>query len=92
MVAAGGRAVHWTPVTRIFSARVQGGVIVADGLDLPEGTTVTVAANDDEAESDLAPDELAELDAAIAEADADDSEPVPHDQVLAELDRLHASR
>jgi hypothetical protein len=71
---------------------VQGGVIVAEGLDLPEGTTVTVAANEGEVEVDLAPDELAELDAAIAEADADDSEPIAHDRVLAALDRLPPSR
>jgi len=77
-------------VARIFSARVQGGVIVAEGLDLPEGTTVTVAANDGDPECDLAPGELAELDAAIAEADADDRV-IPHDAVLAELDRIIAN-
>ena len=79
-------------MTRIFSARVQGGVIVADGLDLPDGTTVTVAANDGEKECDLAPDELTELDAAIAEADADGDEPVAHERVLAELDRIRDPR
>ena len=78
-------------MARIFSARVQGGVIVADGLDLPEGSTVTVVANDSDSEPDcdLAPDELAELDAAIADADADDRV-ISHDAVLAELDRILA--
>lgn len=80
-------------MVRIFSARVQDGVIVAEGLDLPNGTLVTVAANDAEAECDLAPEEMAELDAAIAEADAgDDSELVSHEAVLASLDEIHASR
>jgi hypothetical protein len=75
-------------VTRVFSARVQGGVIVADGRRLPDGTIVTVAANDDEIECTLTPEALAELDAAIAEADADDAEPLSNEYVMAELDRL----
>lgn len=79
-------------MTRIFSARVQGGVIVADDLDLPEGTSVTVAANDDrEQKCELSPEELADLDAAIAEADADDTV-IPHDVVLAKLDQIIANR
>ena len=78
-------------VIRIFSARVQGGVIVAEGLDLPDGTEVTVAANDADDESGLSPGELAELDAAITEADADDTV-IPHEVVLAELDRIIANR
>lgn len=78
------------PVTRIFSARVQDGVIVADGLDLPDGTTVIVAANDDADEYDLPEVELADLDVAIAAADADESEPVPFEEVLGDLDRIHA--
>jgi hypothetical protein len=79
-------------VTRVFSARVQGGVIIAEGLDLPEGATVTVAATDDQVECDLAPEELAELDAAIREADAHDGDTMSHEQVLAELGRLRPSR
>jgi len=79
-------------VTRIFAARVQDGVIVVDGLDLPDGTPVTVAANDDrEAECEVSAEELAELDAAITEADADETV-IPHETVLAELDRIIASR
>ena len=75
-------------MTRIFSARVQGGVIVAEGLDLPDGTAVTVAANDGDGEYEPSGDELAELDAAIAEADADEGEPAPFEDVLADLDRV----
>ncbi len=65
-------------------------MIVADGLDLPDGTAVTVAANDDEYE--LSPEGLAELDTAIADADVDESEPVPFEEVLADLDRIDATR
>lgn len=80
-------------VTRVFSARVQGGVIVAEGHDLLEGTTVTVATSEPEpADVELDSPEIAALDRAIAEADADTSEPVPNEQVLAELDRIAASR
>lgn len=67
-------------------------MIIAEGLDLPDGATVTVAANDGDIEYDLSPAELSELDAALAEADADDGEPVAHDRVLAALDRLHPAR
>lgn len=75
------------PVARIFTAHVRGGVIVADGLDLPEGAVVTVASTEsDERELDLAAEELAELDAAIAAADG--AEPVAFDDVLADLDRI----
>jgi len=78
-------------VTRIFSAGVQGGMIVAAGLDLPEGATVTDDDDDDrEDECELSDGELAELDAAIAEADADETA-VPHAAVLAELDRIIAN-
>ena len=79
-------------MTRVFSAHVKGGVIVADGLDLPEGTTVTVAANDGDGDHAASPEELSELDAAVAEADADEADGTPHEAVLAELDRLHTSR
>jgi hypothetical protein len=54
---------------------------------LPDGTAVTIAVNDErEAEIELTPAELAELDAAIA--DADRSESVPSAVVLAELDQI----
>lgn len=73
-------------VARIFTGRVHDGVIVADGLDLPEGAVVTVASDDgDDAEIDLQPEEREALDAAIA--DADRSQPVPFEEVLAALDR-----
>lgn len=75
----------------VFSATVKGGVIVvADDIDLPEGATVTVVldegAANDQAEDDLTPAQLAELDAAIAEADRDEG--VPWATVRAELLRI----
>lgn len=73
-------------MSTVFSAKVKGGVIVAEDINLPEGATVTVvldedAANDDAAE--VTPDQLAELDEAIAEADR--SEGVPWETVRNEL-------
>jgi hypothetical protein len=54
---------------------------------LPDGMAVTIAVNDElDAEIQLTPAELAELDDAIAEADR--SESVSSDVVLAELDRI----
>jgi hypothetical protein len=58
---------------------------------VPDETTVTVEADDDrENERELSAEELAELDAAVAEADADDTL-IPHETVLAELDRIVAN-
>jgi hypothetical protein len=74
-------------MSRVYSARVRGGVVVPDGVTLPDGTAVTIAVNDErEAEIELSPAELAELDDAIAEADR--SEAVSSAVVLAELDRI----
>lgn len=77
-------------MSRVYSARVRGGVVVPDGVTLLDGTAVTIAVNDErEAEVQLTPAELAELaelDDAIA--DADRSESVSSAVVLAELDRI----
>ena len=71
-------------MSRVYSARVQGGVVIPEGVTLPDGSAVTIAVNDErEAAVDLTPAELAELDDAIAEADR--SESVPSAVVLAEL-------
>lgn len=71
----------------VFSAKVQDGVIVVDDVELPEGATVTVvldetAANSDNAD-DVTPEQLAELDEAIAEADR--GEGLPWETVRAQL-------
>jgi len=79
-------------VSRLYSARVRGSVVVPDGVTLPDGALVTIAVNDGrDAEVELTPEELAELDDAIA--DADRSESVSSAVVLAELDQIaRASR
>lgn len=74
-------------MSRLYSARVRDGIVVPDGVTLPDGTAVTIAVNDEkQADVELTPAELAELDEAIAEADRSDS--VPSATVLSELDRL----
>ena len=74
-------------MSRVYSARVRGGVVVPDGVTLPDGAAVTIAVNDEkEADVELTPAELAELDASVAEADGSDS--VSSVVVFAELDRI----
>ena len=74
-------------MSRVYSARVHGGVVVPEGVTLPDGAAVTLAVNDEsEATVELTPAELAELDEAIAEADH--SESVSSAVVLAELGRI----
>jgi hypothetical protein len=74
-------------MSRVYSARVHGGVVVPDGVRLPDGTAVTIAVNDEsETAVELSPAELAELDEAIAEADR--SESVSSAAVLAELGQI----
>jgi hypothetical protein len=83
-----GLAVRYTEgMSRVYSARVRGGVVVPEGVTLPDGTAVTIAVNDErEADVELSPAELAELDDAIAEADR--SESVSSSVVLAQMDRI----
>jgi hypothetical protein len=70
----------------MFSANVQGGVIVAEDVDLPEGATVTVVADDPEDDyAELTAEEAAELETAIAEADR--GEGVPWELVRDQLRR-----
>ena len=74
-------------MSRVYSARVRGGVVVAEGVTLPDGTAVTIAVNDErEVDVELTPAELDELDEAIA--DADRTESVSSAVVLAQLDRI----
>jgi uncharacterized lipoprotein YbaY len=73
-------------VSTLFSAKVKGGVIVAEDVDLPEGATVTVVLDEDTANDnadEVTPEQLAELDEAIAEADR--GEGIPWETVRAEL-------
>ena len=68
--------------------KVKDGRLVADpAVDLPEGATVTVLVDGDADGDDLelTPEEEAELDDAVAEADRDGW--IPAEQVIAELRR-----
>jgi hypothetical protein len=57
-------------VMQVFSARVQNGAIVPDeGIELVEGTRLTVIAGEASAAFELSPADEAELTEAIAEAD-----------------------
>ena len=72
----------------MFSAKVKGGVLVAEDVDLPEGATVTVVVdNPDDDYAELTAEEEAELEAAIAEADRDEG--VPWEIVRVQLRRKH---
>ena len=75
-------------MSMMFTAKVKDGRLVVDPVvDLPEGATVTVLVDDDADgdELELTPQEEAELDDAIAEADRDGW--IPAEQVIAELRR-----
>jgi hypothetical protein len=55
---------------QVFSARVRGGAIVPEeGVTLPEGTRVTVVADDESEPFAVSPEEERELLEAIAEAE-----------------------
>lgn len=72
----------------IFTAKVKGGRLVTDPVvELPEGATVTVLIDGpvDDDGNELRPEEEAELDDAIAEADRLGW--IPAEQVIAELRR-----
>jgi len=63
------------------------GKVIVEGAEFEEGTSVTVLARDDEGDITLTLDEEAELLLAIAEADR--SELVSEEEVLAKLARRH---
>jgi hypothetical protein len=69
----------------IFPGKVVNGRIEVENLDLPEGAEVSVYVPADD-EVTLTPGELAELDAAIEEADRGGG--VPAEEVLRELRAL----
>ena len=58
---------------QVFTARVKDGAIVTDeSVDLPEGSRVTVIADEGDASFELTPAQEAELAESIAEADRGD--------------------
>ncbi len=70
----------------VFTARVQGGAIVLDeGIELAEGTRVTVIAGETHAPFELSAADEAELAESIAEADRGDV--ISADELLRRLSR-----
>ena len=70
----------------IATGRVVAGKIVVDGVELPEGSTVTVVMPEPEEEVQLTPEEEAELRESIAEADR--GETISAEELFARLDRI----
>lgn len=58
----------------ILTGTVRNGLIEVEGEALREGATVSVSVSDDEATFDLTPEEEAELQASIDEADRGETE------------------
>ncbi len=57
---------------KVFSAKIRGGAVVTDEVvDLPDGATVTIVADDEEG-FDVTPEQEAELVDAMEEADRGD--------------------
>lgn len=71
---------------KIATGTVVKGKVVADELSLADGTTVYIVARDDREKVALSADELADLEAGIAEANR--GELVPGDEFLDELRRF----
>lgn len=72
---------------KIATGKVVGGRVVVEGVELEEGSSVTVLAKDDEGGFTLTPEEEAELLHSIAEADR--GETVSAEEVLAKLAGRH---
>lgn len=71
---------------KVATGTVVQGKVVADGLSLADGTIVYIVSRDDRERVALSAEELAELEAGIAEADR--GELIPGDEFLDELRRL----
>jgi hypothetical protein len=65
---------------------INGQVVVEDDLSLPDGTAVTILAHGDESVVQLPPRELAELMAALDEADREEG--IPAEEFFARLRRI----
>ena len=71
---------------RVTSGTVVSGQVVLDDTSLSEGASVWVISREEDQEAPLAPDELAELEAGIAEADH--GETISGDEFFARLRRF----
>jgi len=70
---------------KIATGTVVKGTIIVDDPEFKEGTEVFIVTREDEDEVHLSPEELAELEAGIAEADR--GEMIPGDELFASLRR-----
>ena len=71
---------------KIATGRVVAGKVAVDGMNLPEGTTVTVLSDELDDQVVLTPEEEDHLLEALAEADR--GETISVEQLFARLDRL----
>ena len=71
---------------KVATGTVVSGKVVADDLSLADGTTVFIVSKDRETKPRLSADELAELEAGIAEADRGDM--IAGDEFFASLRRV----
>lgn len=71
---------------RVATGTVISGRIVLDEAEIADGTSVVVVTREQEVDVQLSPEELAELEAGLAEADRGDT--IPGDEFFARLRRL----
>lgn len=71
---------------QLATGTVVNGKVVVEGLDLPEGTTVTVLTRADKPAVKLSPEEEAELLQALDEADAEEG--ISAEELFARLQRF----
>lgn len=71
---------------QLATGKVVNGKVVVDGLDLPEGTPVTILTRDSAPAVKLAPEDEAELLQALEEADAEEG--ISAEELFARLQRF----
>jgi hypothetical protein len=71
---------------QLATGTVVNGKVVVEGLDLPEGTTVTILTRDDAPAVKLSPEDEAELLLALDEADAEEG--ISAEELFARLQRF----
>jgi hypothetical protein len=71
---------------QLATGKVVNGKVVVEGLDLPEGTTVTILTRDDAPAVKLSPEDEAELNQALDEADAEEG--ISAEELFARLQRF----
>jgi hypothetical protein len=68
---------------QVVTGKVVGGKVILDGASLPDGTVVTILANDSETRVRLAPPLQVELEEALEEADREEG--ISGDELLDQL-------